>query len=345
MTTAATPTFVPFVRSWDAPQLKDEELARPHAFEWWYFDLSTEGGVELVIIFGRRNPIWSSPRATMYVEYKDPQRKFDRIRNIDRKQFTWRDDGDACELRIGENSFRISGREPEELRYDLSLALPWLSGSLVMKPLHQGFLPTPDGVYFRHQTDAARYSSVSFSAPLMSVQGTLTVDGKRLDVSGTGYHDHPWGTELFFWTHAEWHWARAATADEDVMFATVSPQTGYTGALKFLFAGERGVFEPSIAADLAVTPSAWSKDKLMGINHPHHLEVAAMGRSWSSDAQRSLLDTPYYNRSAVTWRRAGGAPGAGWTEYWRMRASRASLVFWMARLSAFFWRRFPWFGQ
>src|SRR5207249_1297992 len=66
METLNTP-FVPFELRWDAPQLTEQDVARSTSVEWWYFDLSTDDGVELVVIFGRKNPMWSASKVSMYL--------------------------------------------------------------------------------------------------------------------------------------------------------------------------------------------------------------------------------------------------------------------------------------
>src|SRR5262249_31984300 len=155
------------------------------------------------------------------------------------------------------------------------------------------------------------------------------------------YHDHPWATEQFFWTHAEWHWARASTPDSNVMFATVTPFPGIEGKLWFAWVGTPGQFEPTVTGTVNVSPSAWNKDSLMGIRFPHQLVVSTPDATWTSTYQHSLLDVPYYTRSAVAWAPANDTAGTGWAEYWMLKASGQKLVFWLAKISAFFWRPFP----
>jgi predicted secreted hydrolase len=337
--------FAPFEPRWDAPQLTTAQLAQPHAFEWWYFDLSTEDGVEFVVIFARKSPMWSAAKASMYVEYEDATQKFVKVRNYDRKEFQRTGDDARSEIRVGANSMRIIGQDAASLHYELTIDLPWITGSLTLKPLHRGFLPSSDGAYFTARGDPSRRNCVSFSAPLMSGSGQLTVAGNTRQVSGHGYHDHPWGTELFFWTSREWHWARAMTAEANVMFATVTPFDDFEGALTFCYSGTPGDFEPQLTAALEVTPSKWKKDAMMGIRAPHELKVSVPGRTWTATCTASLLDSPYYKRSAIRWLTDGGPEGHGWVEYWGLGKPYRWLAFAAARLNAFFWRSFPWFGR
>ncbi|MEO7085397.1 MAG: lipocalin-like domain-containing protein, partial [Gemmatimonadaceae bacterium] len=213
--------FVPFELKWDAPQLTEAELSRNSAVEWWYFDLSTTDGVELVVIFGRKNPMWSAEKASVYIEYKDQSTSFHRVHNYERSQFSWTSGHGVNELKIGPNSVKIVGDDESSMHYEILIDEPGIQGTLTMKPDHRGFLPTFDGCYFRGKNDASLKSCVSFSAPLMTVSGTLGLTGNPREVTGVGYHDHPWATEQFFWTHNVWHWGRATSAESNVMFATV----------------------------------------------------------------------------------------------------------------------------
>ncbi len=338
--------FTPFDIGWDAPQLTAAERGVWSAFEWWYFDLSTDDGVEVVIVFSCKNPIFTSGGVSVYVEYSAAGTDWKHVRNYDASDFSFTQVSGVRELRIAGNVVRIVGNEPASMHYDVTLDLPWITAQLRMTPAHRGFLPTADGHYFTSRTDASTYTAVSFSAPIMNTTGSLTVNGATQQVSGRGYHDHPWGTQQLFWTHHEWHWGRTTTPGMGVMFATVTPAPEFSGALTFLWSGTTGVFEPQVTADLTVTPSAWSKQALLGIRFPHTLGVAIPGSAWTAQFQQQLFDMPMYERSAVSWTAVPPAEtGSGWTEYFLLAPLWRWPAYLGAKVQAFFWRQFPWFGR
>ena len=345
---AALPSpFQPFTIPWDAPQLSAADLdGFANAFEWWYFDLATDDGIELVVIFSRQNPIFATRKASVYLEYHDGTKVFKHIRNYSRDEFSWSESASVRELRIGGSIVRIVGADPEHMQYVVNIALPWLTGSLTMTPQHRGFLPTADGTYFRSRTDPRLSTSVSFSAPIMQTTGTLTVNGVASAVTGRGYHDHPWGTEQLFWTNFEWNWARTVTAAEGIMFADVTPTPEYEGALTFLYSGEVGTFEPQVTAELQVTGSDWRKDSLFGIKFPHTVGVKTPAIAGQAVSTGSMLDMPIYNRCSVTWTpQPTGPAGTGWVEYFHLSSWGRWLAFYGARIQSFFMRPFPWFGR
>ncbi len=340
------PPFTPFTPDRDAPQMRAEDLARyPHAFEWWYFDLASDDGTDLVFILSRQNAVFATRKASIYLEYKDPARHFKHIVNHPQAALRVTDAQGVRELALGRTSVRIVGDDAATLRYEVTIDLPWLHAQLTMTPEHRGFLPTPSGTYFTHRRDPALYTAVSFSAPLMRIVGTLTIDGRPRPVQGRGYHDHPWGTQQLFETHRAWNWARTVTRAAGVMFAKVTPAADFEGALTFCYSAALGQFEPSITDALTVDGSDWRRDGLFGIRYPHALAVATPTQRWSAASTGSLLDTPIYDRCACTWTPAGGPAGQGWIEYFSLPPWARSLAFLGARLQTFFLRPFPWWGR
>ena len=85
--------FQPFELRWDHPQLPESEAAEPGSFEWWYFDLQTQDGVSIVILFSRRNPVFVTGCPSVYIEYKDPTQALHRVHNFPADQFSWAESG------------------------------------------------------------------------------------------------------------------------------------------------------------------------------------------------------------------------------------------------------------
>ena len=226
LTYEAAPEFQPFELRWDHPQLTEgltlmtlavssggTSTCRPVMVSPWSSSSADE------------NPVFATRRASVYIEYKDSNHDLQRVRNYAADQFSWKASGEGSAIRIGSHSLRASGTDPSSWRYELELHLPEAQVALTFVPLHRGFLPSEDGSYFRHARDPRLQTSVSFSAPLMRGEGTVTVRGRTREVNGRGYHDHPWGTRQLFFTHGEWHWGRMSDETLGAMFADVTPQS------------------------------------------------------------------------------------------------------------------------
>jgi len=334
-------TFFPFTPQWDRPQLDAREMRRRSSFEWWYFDLQTEDGLSLVVVFSRRNPVFNGSKPSIYVEYDDGRTRLHRVRNYAPATFAWTE-GEPAVLRIGSSTVQLHGSEAPE--YAMVLRMPEIEADLELHPMHRGFLPGESGCYFRDAADPWRRTCVSFSAPLMRIEGSIRSGGSSRRVSGRGYHDHPWGTEQMFYTHRRWSWARISSQQLGAMFADVKPGPGFVGSLRFFYLGEFGTFEPRISDDLRITTADAHRDSLFGIRFPHEVVADAEGRRWSLHCQQSLLNTLIYNRSRVSWQ-AGAAQGTGWVEDFDLPPWLRSAAALGSRIAAFFWRPFPYFGQ
>jgi hypothetical protein len=60
-----------------------------------------------------------------------------------------------------------------------------------------------------------------YTVPVMSgaLGGTVTLDGERIGLQGTGYHDHNWG----FWQGVSWRWGQVQHADRSYVYGRVYP--------------------------------------------------------------------------------------------------------------------------
>jgi hypothetical protein len=49
--------------------------------------------------------------------------------------------------------------------------------------------------------------------------GLLVVDGTRIDMNGTGYHDHNWG----FWDGVTWQWGQVQQGELSIVYGRLHP--------------------------------------------------------------------------------------------------------------------------
>lgn len=368
--------FAQFEFEHDLAQLSDEDMKRPRAIEWWYFDLEHED-LELIVMFVRKSPTYHRNKSSIFVEYRDRFRDFHRVSNYPADAFDAPriSDGapkDGFEIRIAHNVVTVTGDNPSQPIYDIDFDVGDVSAKLHMVGNQRGFLPGADGCYLEHKTDASRKEFVSFSAPLARVSGSVTFKGEsRQVIDGQGYHDHPWGTDMVLWSHREWHWGRMTSPDrkEDVMFARVFPSSDFKGGLQFLYVGDPDSRSPDSGdpwilqgADIDPGERAdWRRLTCHGYKCPHSLTVRAAtesgNREWAADVAKTLFDARNYNRASVRWRvledepdsgglasRAPGLPGYGWLEYVRLPERARWLIYVVARVVCFFWRKFPYYN-
>ncbi len=123
----------------------------------------------------------------------------------------------APDLTIGASRVRLEG-----LRYHITLDLPQFA------PAGRGRAAatiTLDAVPGRSLTPielrgAGGWVS-GYTVPVMSgpLAGHIEVDGERIELSGTGYHDHNWG----FWEGVSWRWGQVQHEGLSYVYGRVIP--------------------------------------------------------------------------------------------------------------------------
>ncbi len=125
----------------------------------------------------------------------------------------------APDLDIGANHVRLQG-----LQYRITLDLhdeggrgSGASGTLVLDAAPGGRLRSlpPTAIA------GARGWESGYVVPALSadVQGSLDVDGTRVALDGSGYHDHNWG----FWRGVHWQWGQVAHDGLSFVYGRVFP--------------------------------------------------------------------------------------------------------------------------
>ncbi len=188
-----------------------------NAFEWWYFDASFDDGSTAVIVFSIK-PITDpsapiSPSVSIVVT--TPQGK----RLASSVSLSGNSKGDMssffsastsrCEVKIGDSyvvgnlaSYRIvfdSKSIKARLRLDNRVGA-WRPGSGIV-----------------HFGD--RFFAWFPAVPYGRVSGKLYYGGRWHSVSGSGYHDHNWGTVRLQDALSQWYWGRAHIGNYTLIFS------------------------------------------------------------------------------------------------------------------------------
>lgn len=311
----------------DLPQMPLELLrAYPNSLEWWYFDLEAENGADLVVILSRKNPLVGVSCASVSVEFQPAAEARRRIlvRDFPLESFAVERFDQTVTLRLDAgNTLTIVGDSEDRIQeYRLRFSVGDMSGEFRFAPLCQGFKPGASGVFFSHRQDAVLNNCVNFAAPRMNGSGEILCDGERRSLSGQGYHDHPWGTDVYFNSTEAWHWGRLMCGDEFLLFVVAQLAPDYEGALRFALRAKSGEFEPQVSTDLELWPEDWGAASWWNpLQIPHGLRISCPAVGWQGHVQfeRLLLSTPFYCRSAVSCRETHrNIAGHGWTEYFRV---------------------------
>ena len=206
--------------------LRTEE--KSGSYEWWYFDSKYQDGSSLVIIFFTKHVTSMSKKFKPYVSlsYTTPSGKEIRTElHSDNYSFS----KERCDVRIGDcyirgdlNHYAIYFKN-EEVECSLTL---------------DGSVPSwrPDGghILFGKKDYFAWLPSV----PEGKVNGVLTDKDGRVELCGTGYHDHNWGNKLMIFLMNDWYWGRAKIGDYVVVSSYIyaNKQDGYKATPVFMLA-------------------------------------------------------------------------------------------------------------
>jgi len=183
------------------------------AAEWWYFDANFDNGYAVHVgcmTYSKKK----RGNVTQVLDiYKDGKLVFGKKRKHKFKHF--QASKQMPLVKIDNKSFIEFDKEKYEKNgdwiYNVSLKLEGQEVNLT-------FIGTTKG--WKIETDR---ESWTVAVPKASVTGSLTLNGKKINVNGTGYHDHNWNYNLkTLLTYGKgWYWGRAMSRNYNLIFAKI----------------------------------------------------------------------------------------------------------------------------
>jgi hypothetical protein len=156
----------------------------PGCWEWWYFDADFDNGYTLAGTFHFGSPRPPANRDVRFIEMAlyDPNGNKRTVRKRYPMEQCYAAE-DTCKVVIGPNSF-----EGEIPRFHLHFSEGGQGCDLTFNSTVEGFMP-------KQHTLTVSTANIGYVIPTAGadVTGTITWDGKEINVTGTGYHDHNWG--------------------------------------------------------------------------------------------------------------------------------------------------------
>lgn len=210
-------------------------------YEWWYFDSKLDDGSTLVIVFftqpvtaaiGRYSP-------SMILSLTKDGKLISDSKGFDPSICSF--SREKCDVRLGESYF-CGDLHEYKIHYETEriVADVTLTGSI------ESWRPETGRINFGEKDYFAWLPSV----PEGRVEATVTVDGKEMTFTGSGYHDHNWGNKGMFWLMHHWYWGRAQVGEYKAItsYITARAQYGYEHFPIFMLSkngriiGDRGEF-------------------------------------------------------------------------------------------------------
>jgi len=226
----------------------------PLPYEWWYFEGTFDNGYSAVVIAWPMN--YSKPwrrQCTVQLSIYTPEGEtFKHYIFPPRSAFSA--SSESCDVRVGDSYMR--GAYP---RYEISMEAEGDRVDLVFESEVPGWKPQT-GVNI---VPFPRLKSMGWVVPVprARVTGTLTMDGKTVEVEGHGYHDHNFGEAPIFHSVDNWHWGHIVSGDLGITWAdiTMNRSLGYQHALMFLLSRSGRLVHES--PDIRLSYSGWRDDR------------------------------------------------------------------------------------
>lgn len=170
--------------------------------EWWYFDVRTEEGSTIVIVFYTKKMTeinaGLSPLVTVNILRKDGTRIFKELKQDKKSFFASKE---TCNVKIGKNYIKGNLQEYEIHMEDKELKL-----DMKVKALAKSWRPGTGYQYFGNKKN---YFAWLVAIPKGRAEIKYTYKKTTKTISGFCYHDHNWGNASLAKLIRHWCWIRA----------------------------------------------------------------------------------------------------------------------------------------
>ncbi|HVQ01782.1 MAG TPA: hypothetical protein VMT57_09760 [Candidatus Thermoplasmatota archaeon] len=181
--------------------------ARPYA-EWWYFDAVFDNGYSLTIGVKVFNILGHGGVSTRVDLYQQGTLIFESEKASSMKKFYASIEVPVVALGGKELIHGFYNPVNGRYEYNVSYAVSRCAFSLHFVGCTQGW---------KRQQKAGDWWVVML--PRATVNGTMTIEGTTMNVTGTGYHDHTWGVRPRVALNYGWFWGTFMSADYSVTWA------------------------------------------------------------------------------------------------------------------------------
>lgn len=187
-------------------------------YEWWYFDAKLEGGYSLVIIFYSQPVTAATLGYAPCVSFSLTGGEYEILEEVSAsiKESSFSREG--CDIVIGKNTIRGDLKN-----YTIHFENDRINCDVTLEGLAESYRHQTGQIFF----DEKKYFAWLPSVPEGRVQADVTIDGKSLSLTGSGYHDHNWGNVGMFWLMHHWYWGRAKVGEYQVISSYITAKEKY----------------------------------------------------------------------------------------------------------------------
>jgi hypothetical protein len=183
-------------------------------FEWWYFDAAFDNGYRLVAIFHSSLYNAVDHKPTLDIRVTPPGGpSINAIARFDRRDF--RSERAHCDVQLGESRANLK----DQGRYELNLRQGPVAAELVYEAAAPGWRAGTGYLFMDH--NSGDFFKWIVPIPQALVSGHMVLNGKRIPVMGTGYHDHNWGNFFLPDAFHRWYWGRLSSKPGEKPWAVI----------------------------------------------------------------------------------------------------------------------------
>ena len=284
------------VEVWEDGKRDDD---RPFFTEWWYFDALTEDGTSIVVHFNTKTSgkamikHGATPEVAVSIQTPDGT-EYNDVHACAESEASF--SKEKCDVHFGKDYFtgnlkdyRIFVEPTNGIGVDLHL-----------HNLRKSWRPKTGHLSFGSNK---KYFTWLFVVPKGEISGTITYNGKTVKVTGSGYHDHQWGT-MNPANFNSWVWGRQHFDDYTILMFDVitSKKYGYERVPIFCIEDAEGnvVFENTgMDAGFSCHIESEYYEKEIGKSYPkdfaYTFEHDGKKVTYSLKADRSILRQDIYH--------------------------------------------------
>ncbi len=213
---------------------KDHGAHRDYRTEWWYLTAwlqSSNGPIGLQVTFfrsrtpyGRKNPSRFAPKQLIlaHAALAIPEHG-----KLIHDQQSWRETKSVAQfsdldtdLTIGLSNNRWRMKRTQSDQYEISIKADQFQFNITATPPAQMTAPVLQGdAGYSKKGSGAKQASYYYSRPQLQIEGEYQADGNKTAISGTGWLDHEWSSELLGKDAVGWDWVGLNFDDGSALMA------------------------------------------------------------------------------------------------------------------------------
>lgn len=209
----------------------------PNTYEWWYVDTKFDNGMIIVVTFFSKNGADAfgpaHPKAEVVVTYPDGSVINHEV--YEEKGNVVNASKEYCDVKIKDTFLKY---------VDGDYILCYIKDDFHLELKMKSTLPMyrPETGHATFGDEELEYMGWFVAQPKSIVLGTLSIDGKKVQLNGTGYHDHNWGTGFMLNQFNHWYWGRATIGEYTFITANMVSTKRYGNSVSNIFMlGKDGV--------------------------------------------------------------------------------------------------------